>query len=99
MTDLGMSSTEIVAATDAPVPDPAPMPANSLENIPDPQESPTGDGEQDPSTSPDEPKEGPDSGNSSAPYALLIETEGGAVLRILLDEENRVLRTSDLCDI
>ena len=61
MTDLGMSSTEIVAATDAPVPDPAPMPANSLENIPDTQESPTGDGEQDPSSEPsaDEPKEGP----------------------------------------
>ena len=89
MTDLGMSSTEIVAATDAPVPDPAPMPTNTPENISDPQESPTGDGGQDPPTSPDEPKEGPDSGNSSAPYALLIwRTEGGAVLRILLDEEN-----------
>ena len=89
MTDLGMSSTEIVAATDAPVPDPAPMPTNTPENISDPQESPTGDGGQGPSTSPDEPKEGPDSGNSSAPYALLIwRTEGGAVLRILLDEEN-----------
>ena len=90
MTDLGMSSTEIVAATDAPVPDPAPMPANSLENIPDTQESPTGDGEQDPSSepSPDEPKEGPDSGDPSAPHALLIETANGAVLRILLDEEN-----------
>lgn len=90
MTDLGMSSTKIVAATDAPVPDPAPMPANSLENIPDTQESPTGDGEQDPSSepSPDEPKEGPDSGDPSAPHALLIETANGAVLRILLDEEN-----------
>ena len=88
MTDLGMSSTEIVAATDAPVPDPAPMPANSLENIPDTQESPTGDGEQDPSSepSPDEPEEGPDSGDSSTPHALLIETTDGAVLRILLDQ-------------
>lgn len=88
MTDLGMSSTKIVAATDAPVPDPAPMPANSLENIPDTQESPTGDGEQDPSSepSPDEPKEGPDSGDPSAPHALLIETANGAVLRILLDQ-------------
>lgn len=87
--DLGMSSTEIVAPTNAPVPDPAPMPTNTPENISDPQESPTGDGGQGPSTSPDEPEEGPDSGNSSAPYALLIwRTEGGAVLRILLDEEN-----------
>ena len=89
MTGLGMSSTEIVAATDAPVPDPAPMPTNTPENISDPQESPTGDGGQGPSTSPDEPEEGPDSGDSSAPHALLIwKTEGGAVLRILLDEEN-----------
>lgn len=86
MADLGMSSTEIVAATDAPVPDPAPMPANSLENIPDTQESPTGDGGQDPPTSPDESKEGPDSGDSSTPHALLIETTDGAVLRILLDQ-------------
>lgn len=91
MADLGMSSTEIVAATDAPVPDPAPMPANSLENISDTQESPTGDGEQDPSSEPsaDEPKEGPDSGDSSAPHALLIwKTEGGAVLRILLLDQD-----------
>ena len=86
MTDLGMSSTEIVAPTNAPVPDPAPMPANSLENIPDTQESPTGDGGRGPSTSPDEPEEGPDSGDSSTPHALLIETTDGAVLRILLDQ-------------
>lgn len=86
MTGLGMSSTEIVAATDAPVPDPAPMPANSLENMPDTQESPTGDGGRGPSTSPDEPEEGPDSGDSSTPHALLIETTDGAVLRILLDQ-------------
>lgn len=87
--DLGMSSTEIVAPTNAPVPDPAPMPTNTPENISDPQESPTGDGGQDPPTSPDEPEEGPDSGDSSAPHALLIwKTEGGAVLRILLDQDH-----------
>lgn len=48
MTDLGMSSTEIVAPTNAPVPDPAPMPTNTPENISDPQESPIGDGGQAP---------------------------------------------------